>query len=168
MTNQNGTSFIEAIVYVAIISMVMIAFMSYAIGLQIVYNKAYLASEAHASMRLSLDILGDRLRESKSIDYAMSDIGVNPGSLYLRMYDVLTDPVIFSLNGENGQLYISEGGGAPIQITTNELAVTELIFNRTSSTTSKDGIGVKIKIEALSDSKGNAYEQEVNTAYTIR
>ena len=168
MKNVSGVSFIEVILYVAIISMVMVAFVSLALNLRLSYNKLYITQEVQFNMKLALKVIGEQIRSASSIDYAGSVLGSDPGILSLNMKNASSTPVIFKLDQDDGILYFSEGSGYFVPVTSRHLKVSKLIFNNISATTTKNNIAIDIKIESSGESRDTYYDEEITTSYTFR
>lgn len=165
--SQDGISFIEALLYVAIVSMVMGAFFSFSLSNNIAYTKTIVTEDVHANLRYVLDIMSQRIRTAIGVNAGASLFETDPGVLSLAMYDPLYDPVVFNLDQDDGTLYITEGLGFPTVLTTEDIYISNLIFKHFEER-GQEAIIIEITAERRGDSQEYRYTQSARTAVSLR
>ena len=167
MLNQKGVSFVETILYIAIISLVMTAFFNFSLSNNTVYTKTYMAEDVHSNLRYALSVMSKRIRAANSVNTAQSNLGGDPGTLSLAMSDSLYNPTIFNLNHDDGALYLTEGLGYPVALTTQDIYISKLIFNYLEDH-GQEAVQIEITGERRGSSQEYNYTESVQTAVALR
>jgi prepilin-type N-terminal cleavage/methylation domain-containing protein len=169
---KKGFTLIEIMVYVAIIGLVVFAFINFSLAVASAGNKAYVEQEVQANARLALDILRQRIMSAKDIElYPNSIFDLDPGTLSLTMADGAVNPTIFSLTGDDGTLQIKEGASSAVPITTSKVKITNLVFtNLTPPNNKRKNVKIDLTVEYDSAGSGVAYSysQSFSTAVSLR
>jgi len=167
LRDKKGTSFVEIILYVAIVGMLITSFISFSLYIHKAYNKSFSISEVHTNIRFALNIFSQRIKGATSINVADSVFESDPGILSLNMDNPTIDPIVFNLNQDNGILYMSEGFSYPMAVTDDTIAISKLIFNYLEEY-SQEGIIIDAVFDYPGASQGFQYSQAVYTAVTPR
>ena len=162
--NNQGFTFIETLIYLAIVGVVISSFISFSLSITAARNKAYVVQEVQANTRMALGLIARTIRQAGGVLNPAS--GTAAGSLTLDMPGPDPD-IMFSLT--SGILYITEGVGDPVAITSDEVNIVNLVFTNLALSTDKDNIRVEITAEyGNSGSLEYAYSQSLRTAVSIR
>ncbi len=165
--NQNGTSFVEMLLYVAIMALVLISMVRFSMSVHASYVKNYVSQQVHDNLRNAVYYLTTRIKLSNGLNEVNSLLDVDPGVLYLNTFDPFTNPIVFSLDEDDGALFLSEGVSAPLPITSNEIKFTKLIFSKIN-TKGRDSILITLKAETDGDTAEHKYAQEIQTTVSLR
>lgn len=168
---SDGFTLVETLVYITIIAMVVVAFVSFSISVSNSRNKAYVVQEVQANARTTLDLISQRIRAAVGVNTGSCTFGSDPGVLSLAMAEETENPTIIDLDQDNGSLQITQGLGDPVLITSNKVKVTNLVFtNLTPLTVDRENIRVEITLEY--DNAGSdieyTYSQSLQTAVSLR
>lgn len=165
-----GFTLIETIIYVGIIGLVLSSLVSFSVVISNSRNKNYVAGEVHASARIVLDLISQKIKEAENINVGASTLNSDPGLLSLSMSDISKDPTIIKLNQDDGILQIKEGSGDEVDITTDEIKITNLVFSNLNSTSPRENVKIDITIEFNNqgDSVEFDYSKSYQTAVSLR
>ncbi|MFH1292157.1 MAG: type II secretion system protein [bacterium] len=168
--NNKGFTLIETLIYIAIIGGVVASFVSYSMSISFTRNKNYTAQEVQANARLALNLISKTIRSAQSVNVGSSTFGLDPGVLSLSMSSSTLDPSIINLNIDDGILRIQQGGKSPVNITSNKVKITNLIFTNLTASGSQENIGIDLTVE-YANSTGEVefnYGQSWQTAVGLR
>ena len=168
--NNKGFTFIETLVYIAIIGMVVVSFVMFALSISNTRNKNYVIQEVQANARTAQGIINQKIRAATGINTESSTFGSDPGVLSLSMADSAKNPTIINLDQDNGILRITEGLSDPVVIVSNKVKITNLVFTDLTSADSRGNIRIQMTVEyntSLSDIKYR-YSQSLQTAVSLR
>lgn len=165
--NQKGVTFIEMLLYMAVMSLVLVAMVRFSINIHEAYAKNYISQQVHDNLRVTMYYLKTRIVMSDSLDVGGSILDSDPGMLYLNTNDPLTHPIIFALNVDDGQVFISEGLSWPLPITSNDIFMTKFQFSKVNSR-DKDSLLIELEATAIGDTKEHRYSQSLESAVSIR
>ncbi len=164
LININGFTFIETIIYIAILSLVVGGFISFAMSISDIKEKSYVVQEVNANGRMVLNILTQKIKSAKSIkapsfgnssDYLSLDMGNQP------------DVSFGVYNGIFG-IFI-EGNSATTTLTSNVIDVTNLVFTNLAVSNQKGNIKVEIQFKYKNtDNIIYTYDNSWQTAVNIR
>jgi len=164
---KKGTSFIEIIIYVAIVGMLITTFITFSLYIHDAYNKSYTVQEVHANARVSLDLISHRIRAATSVNVDDSVFDSDPGVLSLEMNNPLIDPTVFNLDEDDGVLYMTEGVGLPVAITDGWISINNFVFTYLEDR-GVESVIMDMNVDHPGDSKGFIYFDEVSAATTLR
>ena len=165
LCDKRGTSFVEIILYVAIVGMLLSAFLSLSLYLHRAYNKVFTIQEVHFNAQLVLDTIGNALKATKKINIDDSVFDSNPGELSLEMFDA-TIPIKFYVDTDNGALYMAKGV-TKSKITDSHVAITNLVFTYLEED-NVEGIAINMTVEYPGASDSFQYIDKFSTVYTLR
>ncbi|OGZ05190.1 MAG: hypothetical protein A2845_02620 [Candidatus Lloydbacteria bacterium RIFCSPHIGHO2_01_FULL_49_22] len=125
---QKGFSLIEMIVYVAIFGVFVIGLMSFSAGLISARLHSQSVFEVNAQGSRAIKTITQTLRNASQVNSPA--VGALGGLLSVITETPATSPTTFSASG--GVLYVTEGVGAPIELTNNKVIISDLIFSNFS------------------------------------
>jgi len=139
MRNQKGTTLVELVIYIGIVGMILTTVSMFLLNLLTTRAKTAAITETLANGRLVQERLTEAMRHASGIVVLDSEFGTDPGVLSLEMADLTLSPTIFSLNEDDGQVQVSEGGLPPVTLTTNDVHITDFQFQ---NLTSPEDVGI--------------------------
>ncbi len=129
-------------VYIAILSMAMVGFITFVMSISAARNKNYTVLEVQANTRQAMEIISQKIRDAADVKIASSTFGSDPGKLTLITTNTSTNPTVIDLTTQDGSLRITEGTSSPIIITANKVLVSNLVFYNYTGTSRRDSIGI--------------------------
>ena len=136
--NSRGFSLMETLIYVAIFGTVASALMGIVWNITKIHSHQLAANEVDSNLRYVLNLINEKVREASLIDSATGS------TLVLTMTAAAKNPTTFSLSG--GVLYIQEGSGAQVAVTSNRVNVDSLTFDKISMAGAKGGARINISL----------------------
>lgn len=143
---QKGISLVETIVYVAILSIFIVALTSFSTNLISTRLHSQTVLEVNDQGSQAIKLITQTLRNGSSIN--SPTIGNSGSSLSIDTGISGTNPTIFSENG--GVLYITEGSGSPIALTNNKIVVSNLTFSNFSRASTPNIIKISFTVTSAS------------------
>ncbi len=119
----------ETIIYIAILSLTIVGFVTFIMAVSNARNKNSVVVEVQANSRQAMEIISQKIRTAAGVNVASSTFGTDPGVLSLSMNSGAKNPTVFNLNKNDGTLYMTEGNGNPVAITSNKVFLSNLMFN---------------------------------------
>jgi len=170
MKKQAGFTLIEILIYIAIISGVVVTFVVFSLSISNSRNKTYVIQEVQANTRVAFELISKYLHAADDINIGASIFDSDPGVLSLAMDDAGKNPTIISLNADDGQLQIKEGSADEVNVTSNEVKITNLVFRDLTGSSARKNIGVEVTVEYNVDNSDVIYEyaQSWQTAVSLR
>lgn len=167
---MRGVSFIEIIIYVAVIGLVLTTFVSFGINVSNSRAKTYVIAEVQANMRAALVVMSQKIRAANGINIGASIFDTDPGKLVLIMAGSAVNPTIFDLTQDNGMLRMTEGFDPAINVTNEKIKVTNLKFANLSGSGVRENIKINITLEYANDNSdvNYSYSQDIQTAISLR
>ena len=165
---QRGFTLIETILYILIIGMILSTLGLFLNHLLQARAKTLASSDLITAARTIQDVLGHAARAAEGINTSTSTFGSDPGILSLNMVEVGVYPTVFSLTGADGQLQVSEAGGGNILLTTDEVAITNLVFTNLTGDDDTGIIQVQFTLEAVNTSGSAYFDYEQSFETTLR
>jgi type II secretory pathway pseudopilin PulG len=168
MNTTKGFSLIESILYISIIGLVLVSFLTFGISIGKSRSKTYVAQEVQANMRTAIGILTERIRAADSVIMGSSVFDSDPGVLTLGMDAGAEDPTVFQLSADNGILQMTQAGGLPITITNDKINVTQFLLTNQTNGDSQEIIGIQMTMAyAQTAGSGKEYEYTTSTQTSI-
>lgn len=168
---NKGFTLIETIIYISIIGLILTSFIIFSISISDSRNKNYVIQEVQANARVTLGLISQIIRQASDIDIDSSVFESDPGVLHLIMDDVDKNPTIINLSQDDGTLIITQGIGSPIEINSNNIKITQLVFtNLTKDTAERENIRIQITVEYNNDfgDLNFNYSQILQTSISLR
>lgn len=165
----NGFTLIEILIYISIIGLVLVGFITFAISISNFKEKVYVEQEVQANSRVALNLITQKILTADGVNVGSSIFGLDPGVLSLSMADPNKNPTIISLTADDGQLQIQEGMSDAITTTSKKVKVTNLVFTNLTSTSDRSNIKIKLTIEYIdTDDVIYKYSYSLETAVSLR
>lgn len=167
--NSKGFTLIESLIYIAIIGGVIGAFVGFALTISDSRNKTYVGEEVQANTRVALGIMTQYVQSADDINMASSTFDSDPGVLSLSMTSSTIDPTVFSLDTDDGTLYMTQGSASPVAITSDEVRVTNLIFTDLTGDSKRGHVSIDMTIDFTSTTDAIfSYSQDIETSVSVR
>lgn len=167
--SKKGFTLIEAIIYIGIIGLFLATMVRFVFSIGGIKNKVYAQQEVQANTRIALETISQRIKSADGINFGFSTFDTDPGVLSLSTTSVAADPMVISLSQDDGVLQLSEGVGSPVNVTSNEVKVTNLVFTNLTATSTKPHIRVEFTVEYTNDGDNSfRYSQSVQSAISLR
>lgn len=165
-----GFSLIELILYVALVSGMVLGFLSLSISVISARNKTYTTQEVRANMQFALEVISDRIRSASGVNTGTSTFATDPGVLSLSMSTPALNPTIIQLNANDGKIQITEGASGTTFLTTDRVKVTNLVFTNLTGTSDHENIGIDVTIEYNGQANDAVFSatQSISTAVSVR
>jgi Tfp pilus assembly protein PilE len=168
MKNQNGSTFMELIIYIVLVGVIMTTVSSFMLNLLTSRSKVTASSEVLSNARLIQDRLHDAARHAEGINTGSSTFGSDPGTLSLDMVDSLVDPTVFSLTADDGQMQVNEASGGNVAMSSSDVQVTNLVFTNLTSADDTGIIQVQFTLTAVNPSGSSQFSYEEQFQTTLR
>ena len=167
MITNRGFTFIEIIIYIALLSIFIPGIGKVAWDSVNIRTKNYVMEEVHQNLRYSSQRIIKEIRDADSIS------SITPSSLALSMSDSSRNPTIINLSA--GKIKISYGGSGdcptsnPCDLTSSDVVVSSLIFTNLSSGNSKNiKFSTNIKFNSSSSKSLWQYDQNFTGSAELR
>lgn len=167
-TSAKGFTLVELLIYIGMVSLVLVAMVTFSLRLAKARAKAQVVGEVQYNAKLIQDHLNDAMRHAEAINAGNSQFGTDPGVLSLDMADDALDPLVFSLDADDGSLQIEEAGGQAEKITTERVAITDLIFENLTSEEDVGVVRVHYRVQAVNSSVDPIFDYAQSYQTTIR
>ena len=135
---RQGYSLLEAVIYIAILSVVAVIVVESVFSLYRAYGRSRVDRRINLNGDYAIERIIREIREATSTDPASSSFGISPGIL-------AAGGKTFSLAGANGPLQVAEQNGS-VEAITSDVDVMSLYFYRQTSATAPSEI---IKVEII-------------------
>ena len=145
MQDKSGLTLIEMLIYIAILSLIAVVFVSFILDIAGSSQKARIKKDAQQEARFAIERIQRSLREANGVNTGNSTFDVHPGVLSLSMDDVARDPTVFDVSG--GVLQITEGAGAAQALTSDRYDVSNLVFTDLSISNRTVNIKTELTLE---------------------
>lgn len=154
-----GSTFIELLLYIGIVSVVLLA--SSSIAMNVLYGKAKISAieEVSQNGRFALEKISGTIRNADEIGTPV--LGEVSSTLSLTMPDSAFDPTVFDLDG--GRLWMKKGSMPKKALTGNGVVVEDIQFSNVSYVDTSGTI--RIKVEIASRNPNNRKEFEVQQIF---
>lgn len=158
--HQNGGGFtlIELLIYIAIVGLILVLMVGFFWDIILVNIKEDSYQEVQQNGRFALDRIEKEIKKASGINSPV--MGNSAYSLSLVMANPSLNPTIFDLN--NGQLRITQGNSSPVELTTDQVIVTNLQFTNLSYQNTPGTIRIEMTIENLNPENRPEYEASIN------
>ena len=143
ISSQKGLSLVEIVVYTAIFSLVIggiATFMLFSVQSR---AKNQIVSEVEQQGMQVMNMITQTVRTGQGVNSPTP--GSSSDSLSIDMPDAGVDPTVFDLSG--GVIRISEAGGGAVDLTSNLINITSLLFENNTIAGTNDTIKIEYTIE---------------------
>lgn len=161
---QAGFTFIELILYIAIVTTLMAALVPFTLAVIGNTTKSTTQQEVFSAGRYVSERLKYEIRNAVDIDAVNSNFDVNlatnPGTKITLTENGVTNPTIIDV--ASGKIQIKQGAGAAVFLQSQDTKVTNLIFtNYTSIDNKTKNIGFTLTIAANYGSTRQEYQETI-------
>ncbi len=166
---KKGFTFIETLIYVAVIGLIVTGFVMFGISISANRAKAHAIEEVESNARLAFDILTQKVRGARLITSPTKGNALD-GVIFPLLLDMPgADPdITFSVAG--GMFYMTQLAGSPVPILGKEVIVTALSYKNLAELGERDNLRVVATFEYKNPSANNIYQysQTLETAVSLR
>jgi len=145
--NKKGVSLVELVVYFAIIGIVLLAAMNFAV--QVINSSE--RSKNYNELQGNIDFISNKIisaiKSAESINDANSLFDSDAGSLALDMHSPASTPVTFYIS--DGDVYFAEGISAEIKLNSDYTKVKLFRFHKVTYPKTPDQIVMDIELEPV-------------------
>lgn len=139
ISSTAGFTYVELILYTAIVSLVMVSLILFAWNVIGGGVKSSTEEEVYSQARYLSERVKYEIRNASDVNFALSNFGTNLATNSVaQLYLVATgsaNPVVF--NVANGYLRVSVGASSPVALNSNDTKITNLTFTNYTSADSK-------------------------------
>lgn len=157
--SRAGLSIIELLVFSAIFTFVILAFITVLVTVVNINTRQAGAAEVNQQSQYLLQQLKYYVERSSLIELPQD---ASTTTLRLRMKATSEDPTIFTLSG--GRVYIQKGGGSNDPLTSAKVNVFNLSFVKHSNPPAHDSVDIAFTTEYVTDSLRHKFVQSLRTA----
>lgn len=150
---KKGFTLIEVLLYMAILSIVVLALSSFTVLSYTSRVKANVIAEVEQQGSQTMSLISYNIRNAASIISPVS--GVSDSSLTLTEYIGSNSPTIFSQLGN--AMNITEGANAAIDITSNRVVISGLLFQNLSRPNTPGVIKISFTLTHINPSNRGEY-----------
>lgn len=178
-TNIKGFTLIELIVYLAIAATFLVT--AIGTGINIITDQQQFQDkrEVYSNARLAIEEITKQIQSADDVVVNSSTFNSNPGTLFLDFpgttNDILIDTyqqsvTIGGLSTTITKLQITEGNSTPIDLTTNQVNVTNFTLENLTRNTEAKNININLTIATTNPGNDPDYDQSISleTAASIR
>lgn len=134
--NKKGSSLIETLLYVGLLS-IMVASITSGLGILLkTYQKIKVERKIENSAIASMDRIQREIRNANSVNVGSSSFNSSNGILSLEGIDTSGNTTSFRFYLSGGKIYIDENGTVLGPLSSSGVNVSSLLFNYVSTTTS--------------------------------
>ncbi|MBI2100752.1 MAG: hypothetical protein HYT47_01930 [Candidatus Vogelbacteria bacterium] len=151
-----GYTLVEAIIYVAILAVLAVTFITLLFTMVQAYTEFRLARDLTSSAALALERLTREIRQATSVDLGLSAFGPSPGRLVLKTTDETGAPTTIDFYFSAGTLMVKEGSAAAAALTAARVTVDNLVFRQINTV---ESAAIKAEL-TLSASRGTLTRTE--------
>lgn len=155
---KKGFTLIEALVYIALLSLVLVSVVTLMYWILDNRSKTQVISEVELQSVLAIDRISQSIRNATGINSPTA--GNTASTLSLAMADANKNPTIIDLSG--GVIRIKEGAGAVTPITTSRLTITSLSFYNVTRTSTPGSIKASFTATYLNPGNARPFEYSKN------
>lgn len=142
--SHKGMTLVETLLYISILVIVVTVVVQVLFMILRLHSKISANRLLESSMGESMERIVREIRLASSVNEGASALNINPGTLSL---DGVSGGVSYNVTfGEAGdRIYISKDGGAPGNLTSDKVTITNITFQKVTNSQSE---GVRVTIEA--------------------
>lgn len=135
---KKGTTLIEILLYFTLLSVVMLAAMTFSLQLFQSSQMSQNLGNLYAEKEIISSLLTNTIKKALSIDSQNSIFDDNSGAISLNMSDPAENPTRFYY--QNNNIYLQKANNPATAINTSSVSVTQLRFQKISASKSPDQI----------------------------
>lgn len=154
---QYGFTFIELILYVSIVTLMLTSLIPFAWNIIGGSAKSITQEEVFSQGRFISERLKYEIRNAADIDSANSDFDVNIAENTTKKLTLLQSPPINSSRisvAANGRLQFQQGADPPVELSSQDVIITDLTFSNYSSSDGKSKhVGFTITVATTNNTR---------------
>lgn len=154
--SQGGFTYIELLIYMVICTIMLNTLVPFAWNVIETGAKSATQQELSSNARFASEIIKYEIRNASGFNVGTSVFGTNPGTLSLIDFTAGNNPTIF--NVASGKLMMKQGAGAAVQITSNDVTVTNLTFTNYTSGAISENIQFLLTLTSNTTSTRQEYQ----------
>ncbi|MDP3735320.1 MAG: hypothetical protein Q8R39_02740 [bacterium] len=159
-TARRGFSILELLLYVLVLSLIVGSFGALLSLLLRARVKQQAILEVEQQGHAVLELMRQTVRNASAV--LLPPVGASESSLTLDVVDIAKDPTVF--NSASGVLYITEGAGAPIALTSSRVSLSDVTFRHLEQDTEADSVRIQFTLSHVNPA-GTAEYAYVKTFY---
>ncbi|MBI4117663.1 MAG: hypothetical protein HY453_01110 [Parcubacteria group bacterium] len=159
---QSGFTLIELIIYTLLVSGIMVTLTNLALDIVSASQKARAKQEVQQNARLLMNRILYEIRTANDLNTGSSTFDTHPGVLSLAKDSGSLDPTVFDVSA--GVSRITQGVGSAVELTSDKVTVTNLVFKNKSIS----GRTKNIKIEITVQHKNPDGRKEYNVSASVQ
>ncbi len=152
LSNKNGVSLVEMIIYVALLTSVTTLVVNGLVTMSKTYNDLRLSKNVTTSANSALTRMVYEIRQAQSVDATQSTFITSPGQLTLNTTPAGGSQTTVKFYLQNGVLKSMVGGVEEGQLTLSNTTVSNLIFSRIQNSVSQ-AIKISLTLQSTVGSK---------------
>lgn len=157
---RKGFTIIELLVYLAIFSVVVVAFVTIFIGIIRVQSNQSSEAEVETQSQFLLQQVQYYVEQSSLVDMPQDTPST---TLTLRMANPALDPTYITLS--SGTLYLQQTAtGTPVALSSNAVTISSLSFTKHSNAPSHDSVSVAMTVAYNTSNIEQAFSQALQTS----
>lgn len=133
-----ATTLVEILVYFAVVAIFLLVAMTFALQIFTANGLSANFNELQYNVDFVTQHVSSAIQRAESVNVASSVFDQDSGTLALGMTEAGDSPTIFTLI--NGDVFMTEGIGSPVQLNTNTVTVDKLRFHQITSPKTPDQI----------------------------
>lgn len=162
---QSGFTLAEALIYIAILAIICVAIISFLFWALKTNAKSRASAAVSDNARRAIEILSYEIKQAKSVYYPTSFFDAHPGQLSLETSISPPDNEIKTYNDfylSEGKLYLKREGFLPEQITSDNVIITNLTFQRLEPVSGLANIRINLSAMYNNLSDRPEFQAEIN------
>ncbi|OGH68732.1 MAG: hypothetical protein A3J66_02625 [Candidatus Magasanikbacteria bacterium RIFCSPHIGHO2_02_FULL_47_14] len=163
LLSRSGFTLIELLIYTAILSLVSVGFISFALHISSIQVKHGARDIVEENTRFALQHIGRIIQESEDVALASSTLGKQDSRVVLRTPDPATDPTVIEV-GPDRILYVKQGEKPVAAVTGIDAAVTNFWVNAFNTSTGRVSLQVVLSVKTRSGA--DAFSRAATTVTT--
>ena len=160
---KKGFTLVEILIYIAILGLVLASITGFFLNTISANLKENSYQEVQQNGRFVMTKITQETKKAIGINSPVP--GSYGNSLSLVMSDSNLNPTVFDLN--NGKLRIAQGSSAPVDLTTDQVLVTNLQFTNLSYAGTPGTIRTEMTIEYLNPANKSEYQASLDLKTTV-
>lgn len=149
-------TYVELIVYVALVSIITVSLMTFVIQILVARNDSNSQREVIENTRFVMGRITDELRRAQTVNTGTGTFGVNPGSVEVNNGSgtvvIGTDTKVVAVGGSGyvvRYVYIDRFSEGPVQLTSDSVNVSNFVLSNFTQTTEPPNIGIQLTLDTL-------------------
>lgn len=141
-TKYKGTSFVELIIYIAIMAIMLATITSFILANKKMGDRHKAMTEVELQGTEIMRVITQSIRNAQSVNSPA--VGASGSSLSLAISTLAKNPTVFDLSG--GKARIKEGSGSAVNLNSSQVSISNLNFKNMSAANAPGSIRVSFDI----------------------